>query len=43
MNEGVPTPVIVTMIVATVIAAAIASLLLIHFCAPPNQIPVMWQ
>lgn len=43
MNEGVPTPVIITMLVVTVIAAAIVSLALIHFCAQPNQIPVMWQ
>jgi NaMN:DMB phosphoribosyltransferase len=43
MNEGVPTPVIITMLVVTVIAAAIVSLALIHFCAQPNQIPIMWQ
>jgi len=42
-NEGVPTPVIVTMVAVTVVAAAIVAMLVIHFCAQAGQVPVMWQ
>jgi len=43
VNEGVPTPVIVTMVAVTVVAAAIIAMLIVHFCAQAGQVPVMWQ